>query len=42
LFSAVAIALGNLYHYDLDIEQNEVASVLAAADALGFKQLKEG
>ncbi|XP_070212447.1 BTB/POZ domain-containing protein 16-like isoform X2 [Littorina saxatilis] len=39
---AMAIALGNLYHDDLDVDLNDVAGVLAAAAALGFKQLMEG
>ena len=39
---AMAIALGNLYHDDLDVDQSDVAGVLAAADVLGFKQLMEG
>ncbi|RUS84270.1 hypothetical protein EGW08_007963, partial [Elysia chlorotica] len=39
---AMAIALGNLYHDDLDVDLSDVAGVLAAAAALGFKQLMEG
>lgn len=39
---AMATALGNLYHDDLDVELSDVAGVLAAAAALGFKQLMEG
>ncbi|KAK7498435.1 hypothetical protein BaRGS_00010389 [Batillaria attramentaria] len=39
---AMAIALGNLYHDDLDVDLSDVAGVLAAAAALGFKQLVEG
>ena len=38
----MAIALGNLYHDDLDVDLSDVAGVLAAAAALGFKQLMEG
>lgn len=40
--TAFAIALGNLYHDDLDVDLSDVAGVLAAAAALGFKQLMEG
>lgn len=39
---AMAIALGNLYHDDLDVDLSDVAGVLAAASALGFKQLMDG
>lgn len=39
---AMAIALGNLYHDEIDVELNQVAGVMAAADALGFQQLIEG
>ncbi|XP_076460302.1 BTB/POZ domain-containing protein 16-like isoform X2 [Babylonia areolata] len=39
---AMAIALGNLYHDDLDVDLSEVAGVLAAANILGFRQLVQG
>lgn len=38
---AFAVALGNLYHDDLDVELENVSSVLAAASALGYKGLME-
>ncbi len=37
--TALATALGNLYHDDLEVDVNEVAGVLAAAAILDFKPL---
>ncbi|CAH1784841.1 unnamed protein product [Owenia fusiformis] len=37
---ALAIALGNLYHDQAEVETVDVAGVLAAAAALGFEQLE--
>ncbi|XP_074640832.1 BTB/POZ domain-containing protein 16-like [Tubulanus polymorphus] len=39
---ALAVALGNLYHEEVDVEDSDVAGVLAAAHALKFKALSEG
>lgn len=36
----MAVALGNLYHDELEVELEEVANVLAAASVLGFKALQ--
>lgn len=42
LFSpAMAVALGNLYHGDLEVEVEDAASVLAAAAVIGFGPLME-
>ncbi|XP_078311220.1 BTB/POZ domain-containing protein 16-like isoform X4 [Crassostrea virginica] len=38
--TAMAVALGNLYHDELEVELEEVANVLAAASVLGFKALQ--
>ncbi|XP_025096064.1 BTB/POZ domain-containing protein 16-like isoform X1 [Pomacea canaliculata] len=38
---AMAVALGNLYHGDLEVEVEDAASVLAAAAAIGFGPLME-
>ena len=38
-FPAMAIALGNLYHDDIDVDKEQVAGVLAAASVLQFKAL---
>lgn len=38
-FSAMAVALGNLYHDDLDVNVEDVAGVMAASSVLGFKNL---
>ena len=42
LFSAMAIALGNMYHDDIDVDVEQVAGVLAAACVLQFKALIKG
>ncbi|XP_048745848.2 BTB/POZ domain-containing protein 16-like isoform X3 [Ostrea edulis] len=39
--TAMAVALGNLYHDDLEVELEEVANVLASASVLGFKALQD-
>ncbi|KAL5015976.1 hypothetical protein ScPMuIL_005565 [Solemya velum] len=40
--TAMAVALGNLYHDELDVNTEDVAGVLAAASVLGFKTLIDG
>ena len=38
----MAIALGNMYHDDIDVDVEQVAGVLAAACVLQFKALIKG
>ena len=40
--AALAVALGNLYHDDIEVETSDVVGVLAAAHILKFKHLQEG
>ena len=37
----MAVALGNLYHEDIDVHVEDVANVLAAASAIGYKSLMD-
>lgn len=39
---AMAIALGNLYHENIDVEVSDVVGVLAAAHVLNYKNLEVG
>ncbi|KAK3095401.1 hypothetical protein FSP39_014207 [Pinctada imbricata] len=39
--SALAVALGNLYHEDIEVHLEDVANVLAAASAIGYKSLMD-
>ncbi|XP_046368087.2 BTB/POZ domain-containing protein 16-like isoform X2 [Haliotis rufescens] len=39
---AVAVALGNLYHDELEVDVNDVAGVLVVATILDFKSLVDG
>lgn len=39
-FPAMAVALGNLYHDEVEVEVEDVANVLACASVLGFKALQ--
>lgn len=38
--TAMAVALGNLYHDEVEVEVEDVANVLACASVLGFKALQ--
>lgn len=38
----MAIALGNLYHDDMDVDQEMLGEVLAAASILQFQALVKG
>lgn len=38
--TAMAVALGNLYHDEVEVELEDVANVLACASVLGFKALQ--
>lgn len=40
--TAMAIALGNMYHEDIDVDKEQLAGVLAAASILQFKNLING
>lgn len=40
--AAVAVALGNLYHDELEVDVNDVAGVLVVATILDFKSLVDG
>lgn len=40
--TAMAIALGNMYHEDVDVDNEQLAGVLAAASILRFKNLVNG
>lgn len=42
LFLGMAIALGNMYHDDIDVDNERLAEVLAAACILQFKALIKG
>ena len=39
---ALAVALGNLYHEEVEVEQQDLCGVLAAANVLGFVHLING
>lgn len=38
----MAVALGNLYHDELDVDLEDVANVLAASSQIGYKALQNG
>ncbi|XP_076104084.1 BTB/POZ domain-containing protein 16-like isoform X1 [Mytilus galloprovincialis] len=40
--TAMAVALGNLYHDELDVDLEDVANVLAASSQIGYKALQNG
>ena len=40
-FTAFAVALGNLYHDNVSVQECDVVGVLASASVLGFKELQK-
>ena len=40
--TAMAVALGNLYHDDIEVDVRDLSGVLAAAHVLEFELLQKG